>query len=290
MSQYPSPYSPYTPPGPQDYAYAQPGAADLLAPAKRAGVMMIVLGSLALTCGMCVLGAAGLPFDELPPEQKDLFRELEQQAGMPAKQMLTIYGAGTLVGGGLFLGLGIFVRRGGRGIVIASIVLVSATAIWFVKDLVSMAMLGGPAAAMAGGACVSVVQIGLCALLLVWLAQALRAIPHLTAIAQQYQAQYWQYEQQRQAYAYGHGTVPGSAQPQGYAPPQGYAAPQGYAPPPPQQPAQPPQAWPHPQVPPTAAPPPTAPPPPLFPSGPPESPGPTLEPRDRGPGEPPGQA
>src|SRR5689334_4621864 len=77
MSQYP--YPPQQPQPPQGYPppppgygqqvnYAMPGGygvSDPLAPAKRASVMMFVLGSMMLLCGLCTGLVAAMPMEQI---------------------------------------------------------------------------------------------------------------------------------------------------------------------------------------------------------------------------------
>src|SRR5215831_8133826 len=99
--------------------------ADPLAPAKRASVLMIVMGSLFLMCGLCFTGF-GFLYDRFPPESRQQFQQLESQLhGLSFKTLFIVLGLSTLVPGALLVIMGVFVRGGGTVAVILSIILCS---------------------------------------------------------------------------------------------------------------------------------------------------------------------
>ena len=207
MSQYPSPYQP-----PQQYPIGYGGYpnpyGDPLAPARRAGIAMIVLGILALLMGGCfsVMGAS-LPslMSQMSPEQSEPIRRVETQFGMsPAKLMLAA-GVVTLVIGALYIVLGALVRGGRMGAVICAIILTALVVHYMLLNMVVAALTQGGAI----GACGAGFVLLLFAVPLIWLIPALRSRNNLAMLQAQQQAQMWQYQQAQQAYgqggAYGYG-------------------------------------------------------------------------------------
>lgn len=232
--QYPPPYSP-TPPGYGGYAPQSPD--QLLAPARRAGVLMIVLGVLFVLAGLCLAFVSRMldhpEFTNQPGylEMKQQMDQLEAQAGTSVQTVMLIMGAIPLALGALLGGLGFAVRGGGLVPVVLSIALTGLLLL-----LVGLVVLGGllqgavgNPAQLVGVLCFYGIPFLMLALLMVWLVQAARASSQIVAARQQYQAQVWQYQQQQQNYL----QNPGQQQ-QGYgAPPGGM----GYHYPPSQPPA-----------------------------------------------------
>lgn len=203
MSQYPFPYSP-PPSGTEHLQYYSPPA-DPLGPAKRASILMFILGGMFMACGTCALGLVALPWDQVPPEQMQALDQLEIQLGIPAKTAFIILGVIALTPGILFLSLGFFVRRGGKGASITATILTGLILVYLVYELIIALMNPGMMQGNgAGGLCLSGLMIGLFTLLMVWLIQAIKASSRVKMMQDQYQAQYWQHQQQQQAYGYGY--------------------------------------------------------------------------------------
>lgn len=240
MSQYPPPYSPMQPPYGGYPAPPPPSPDELLAPARRAGVMMIVVGVLFVLCGLgmgvfsWVIKQPGVMSSPEFAQAQEHFRQAEAQSGMAIETMLLIMGVVPLATGALFGGLGFFVRGGGFGAVVTGIV--ASSGVLLLLGLMILGTLLGAAAnpSSAAGVCVYVVPFGLVLLLLVWLIQAARAASRVAAARQQYQAQAWQYQQYQQAYL--------QQSPPQQQPGMGY-----HYPPPPAPPAAPPPAPPPPE-------------------------------------------
>jgi hypothetical protein len=202
LSQYPSPY---TPPTPEPGYYGSYGYPDLLAPAKRASILMFVIGGLSSLCGVCVLGLGALvPMDQLnSPEMAEMQRKMAE-VGISMRALFIVAGIVMLLPGLLFTVLGFFVRRGGRGAIITSIVFTSLAILWFALNAIVTAVSSRnePPSQVVGGVCVSGIALALTILLLAWLVQAIRNSSQIGMMAAQQQAQYWQYQQQ-QYYAQG---------------------------------------------------------------------------------------
>jgi hypothetical protein len=200
---------------------------------------MFVLGGLTALVGMCAAGIIlAVPMDQLARQPGFL---------LPEGMTLEMYRTGMIAGGvilvlagGLGVVLGMFVRRGSRGAIIASLILAFLGIAWVVVNMISsFAMgLGGPVAA---AACFALVALALQGWQVAWLFQAKAAADRVRAWSSQYGGQYQQYQQYQQPY--------GQQQPPGYPPsqqPQSWQQPGWPPPPPPQQPPPSQQNWPPP--------------------------------------------
>jgi hypothetical protein len=202
MSQYPwpSPYEPgYGPPPGYD------PVAHLLAPARRASWLSIILAVVLMACGACAGAFYFLPLDQLPPEQRAEFARMDDQiraetGGMGLRAAMGLGGAVLLVPALLLLVLGIAVRNGSGGVAIALIVLTSLLLLLGLLNLVTSlpGVARDPRAAV--GLCVVVIPIALLGLLMYYLIGAVRSAPQLRAVRAQYQSQYWQHQQTQQTY------------------------------------------------------------------------------------------
>lgn len=223
MSQYP-PYPPTAyPEAPIDFSYYTPPQANLLAPARRAGILQAIVGSLLLICGVGIgaipwtldmgdlIAQSGMAMPQLPP-------------GMSVEQLFriaytTIGAAGALFGLALLV-LAIFVRRGGAGPAITSIVIEGLVLIFLGVNLVgTVFQMGSQPVAGVFAVIIVLLPIALLGLNVAWLVSAARNASRISAARQQYQAQYHQYQQYQQAYTQAGGYGVGYP-PQGY----GYAA------------------------------------------------------------------
>jgi hypothetical protein len=130
VSQYPYPQQP-PPHVPYGYGYYPNDPLNtLLAPAKRASVFMFVMCGFMIPCGLLFSLFAGIlkgmDRSQLPPDQQATFSQLEQQfsgLGVTLSGVLMAAGIVMLIFGILLLVLGVFVRRGGLGAAVASIIL-----------------------------------------------------------------------------------------------------------------------------------------------------------------------
>ncbi|HYE19370.1 MAG TPA: hypothetical protein VEA69_13050 [Tepidisphaeraceae bacterium] len=181
--------------------------ANLLGPAKRAGVLQIVLGSLGALMGLCV----GILFAAA-------FHEMLKQPGMalppgvdPETVQTVFVAVGFAIAGFsiLLLILGVFVLKGGKGAAITSIVLAILATLYFAFNTVVVLGQGNPVGVM-----LSLGLLGAFVWLTAWLFQAVGAINQNQA-AQAQAAQYYQYYQQQQAA----GQAPPSQQPQAWGQP-----------------------------------------------------------------------
>src|SRR4051812_47982659 len=108
---------------------------DAAGPAKRASVMMWVLGTLAVLFGLCCAALVSPMIEQMKSgnvqgaSQADVDRmreqisQVESQAGISLSKLLLFVGLMMLAGGGIMGILAFFVRRGGRGAAITGIVL-----------------------------------------------------------------------------------------------------------------------------------------------------------------------
>src|SRR5205823_13145661 len=102
----------------------------LLAPAKRASVFMFVMCGFMIPCGLLFSLFAGIlkgmDRSQLQPDQQAALAQAEQQfagLGLSVPDILMVLGITSLIFGILLLVLGVFVRRGGLGAAVASIIL-----------------------------------------------------------------------------------------------------------------------------------------------------------------------
>ena len=217
------PYQPPYPPPPMGFDYYAPQQADPLAPARRASTTMYVIGGLILLAATCF----GVTLAMLPElmKQPEFAQTMAQTPGFTPEHLRIGLVAMTAISGVLGLCtvlLAVFVRRGGRGAVITSLVLASLVVLFLAFQLVTIVASAGqmPPPALALSGCFFVLPLVLFALLLTFLIQANRAAGQVKAMREQYTQQYWQYAYQQQQYQ----------QPQGY--PQQMPPPPAYPPPP----------------------------------------------------------
>jgi hypothetical protein len=238
MSQYPNPDPGQQPPPPGAYPpqyapmpYGQPAytGVDPLAPAKRAGMLMIVLGVIGLLCGGAGVLAA-VNWDKIiaaqPPEMRS------QLPANASKSQLLIQPIATLVISVLFLGFGIAVRGGRRGPILAATILTG-----LLLGLCVLAALISGAGAAAGNplgivnACFLLIIAGVLLWQFLWLRTPLRSHREFQQAQAAYQAQYWQYMQAQQAYNQANYPQPQQQQQQPPPPPGAYPPNPYHAPP-----------------------------------------------------------
>jgi hypothetical protein len=202
--QYPQP--PYFQPQFDFSQYYPVGSADLLAPARRAAILQGVLGALVLMCGVFIGGVAwkaDLPVDEIVSTSGMTVPQLPE--GVTLERMLRI--AYTVIGGcGAFTGvlllvLCFFVRRGTIGPIVTSIIFESAVILVLVLNVVGalVQMAANPAIGLVS-LILAGVPLAAFGLNVLWLIAAARNGPRLRIAQQQFQAQFYQYQQQQPAY------------------------------------------------------------------------------------------
>jgi type II secretory pathway pseudopilin PulG len=278
LSQYPSPYPPQQPQQPPWYGGPPQSPEDLRAPARRAGILMIVLGVLGVIAGLCMagfsafIGSGQAATDPQFREMQAQIQEIESKAGVSAQTIFLVMGTVPLAVGALMGGLGFFVRGGGLVPVVLAMVLDGLLVLMFVFFVLAgliQGAAGGNAQLLLGTVCMYGIPLVMVILLFVWLIQALRASSKIELARQHQQGQMWRYQQQQQAYRQpgagplsGQGPAPGQGPVQGpgwpTAPPptssggyHGYPGPQYPAPPPPAAPSQSPAVTPPPPAPPS---------------------------------------
>jgi len=190
VSQYPPQYPQPQGQGPINYSNMALGPnpyANPLAAAKRAGVLQIVLASLAMLFGMCAGGSLMVVTPEMMAQSGQ-----KLPPGFSI-EMLRIVGA-ILLGmgalGALMLILGIFVVKASKGATIASIIIACLGMAYFIFETIYQLSQGS------GGALVDLVLVAIIAWLVVWLFQAVGGI-NKHRIAQFQYAQYYQQQQQQ---------------------------------------------------------------------------------------------
>jgi hypothetical protein len=228
MSQYPPPYSqpPVQPNYGYDFSYYQ-SQDDLLAPARRAGVMMFVIGGLLALGGLCCGGLGAFAPIEQVMAQNPMLNSTPGMTVEILKMGIIVMGVLALLFGLAMLVLGYFVRGGGIIPVVIAIVLVALATLFNLVNLASTAMQvrgGGPE--MLGGMCVNVIPLVMLLVLLAMLIQAAKAAPRVAMMKSQYQQQLWQYQQQQQMYQAGYvAPPPPPMQSMQQQPPQNYGPP-----------------------------------------------------------------
>lgn len=209
------------PPFPTDYHWS-PGP-NPVAPARRAGVLLIIIGSMSVLFGFCV----GAVFMIVPIEQ------LLAQGGLPPEAMngvspqqmkvqMMVMSVVLLILGAVGIAIGTVVRRGSRGAIIAGIVLSGIVVLFGALQVLGGVLMAAlhPNPATMLGVCMITVPLALLLLAIVWLVQALRGANQAMVMQQQYMAQLWQSQQQQGYYA-----PPGYGYAQPPPPPPAYAAP-----------------------------------------------------------------
>src|SRR4051812_43124410 len=117
--------SPYQPPQQQPYPNFDYYRPDLLAPARRASLLMFLVGGLTFVSSLCCAGV-GSALPRLINERPEAFEELQRLPNMTpqiAQVLMFVLGGIAFLLGLAFIVLGVFVRRGGKGAIITSIVL-----------------------------------------------------------------------------------------------------------------------------------------------------------------------
>ena len=181
--------------------YMPPGfpPADPLAPAKRAGLLMIVLGSLGLLCGTC-FGLVGLvPIDQIIAQQAKSGQALPPGITPSMLTMIFRILAGvTLVASLIELVLGFLVRRGSAVVALIGIVFSVIIVGYFTLNTLYAVSQGtsNAAAALFMGA----IFISAFAFQIVLLVQAKSGAANVAQRSAAYAAQYWQHLNQQQAY------------------------------------------------------------------------------------------
>jgi hypothetical protein len=176
VSQYPPPY--YQPPYGSNYAYP-PRADDPRRPARRAAILMGVIGGLGLLLAgmMLVSGIVATPEMIAASPQAQQFQKMETQTGMTFRQMANMVAGFLAVPSLVFAAMALFVWRGGRGSVMTGLVFTAC-----VTAFVSLQTLAGMAMGDPGAICFGVVLVGMLGWLCRWLWQARRAIPLVEAM------------------------------------------------------------------------------------------------------------
>lgn len=241
MSQYPPPSN--QPPYQPQYFSPPPRSGDPLAPARRASVLMWVLGSLLVLGGVClaavsqVLIRQRLASTPQGPQLLQQFDQIEAQMGFTIQTLLFAMGTVVLVVGAIFGLLAFWVRRGGIAAAITSLLFVSLPLLFtgFVVIVGLVQVFRGSPEAI-GAVLLYGVPLALLILLAVWLIQAAKNSAGVNAISQQANAQYWQSQQQGQHYQQpGAGGPPQTPAVPGHGYPGQGPGGQQYGPPPPQQ-------------------------------------------------------
>jgi hypothetical protein len=185
VSYFPQPYSP-----PPDFSMPAWPPAEALWPARRAAVLMFVLCGLLLGGALVFFLAAMIPIDQYPPEQREKIEQVVSPTGKTVKEYC-LTGAYLLGAMGVVLGgLGFWVRSGRLAAIITAMVIDGVMLLFAALSMLSVFVApsgGGPLQAL------PLIGVGaIMTLLMARLITAGRAACQAKAMADQYQAQYWQ--------------------------------------------------------------------------------------------------
>ena len=116
---YQSPYQPPT--GYSNFDYYQP---DLLAPARRASLLMFILGGLALLSSLCCVGVGTMvPQLMQQPEFAQRMQSIPNASPEMLRMAFIAMGSISILFAIAMIVLGVFVRRGGKGAIVTALVL-----------------------------------------------------------------------------------------------------------------------------------------------------------------------
>ncbi len=166
--QYPMPYQPAS--------YGFPPTIDqLLAPARRAGLTMIVLGSIMLLCGICVGGISFVSTEAFWAQMQQQGQNLPPGIDRETMTMgMAVAGGGLSVLGLLYLILGALSRGGGRAwLIISSMIIGLSMLIVLIgtgSAIVNLASNPGNIVSVA----INLLILGLLVLVMVWLVQGVK--------------------------------------------------------------------------------------------------------------------
>jgi hypothetical protein len=209
---------------PPTFDYYQPAGGS--SHARRASVMMYVIGALVLLSGFCCLGmGAMVPKLAQRPDFARTIHSIPNMTPALFQAGMLVMGVIAAIIGIAYIVLGIFVGKASGPAIITAIVLsILCELLLLLYAAAVFTKQGSPAAI-----CFLVVPLVLIGVLLSWLFQAQKS-PRRGNMPADYANQYWQYYQQQQNQGMGP-YVPPAPPPQMFPPPQ---------PPPPQNPPVPP--------------------------------------------------
>lgn len=176
-----------------------------LAPARRASLLMFILGGFLALGGLC-FGGMALALPAIPAAERAEFDKLEQEAmasaGVSFRTLVFVLAAVLSLPGLILLTQAFFVRRGGLAAVIGAIV------VTLICTLVALLFLASGLWASAQGEMqmilgTLIMGLGLVALitLAAFLFQAAKAAPGIAAMRVYAQQLYWQHQQSAHYYA-----------------------------------------------------------------------------------------
>lgn len=196
-------YQPYLPPPAAPSSEPYPGAwGEALAPLRQASALQFIVAGLVLVLGMCSGIGLSLPLEQVQRQLDEVYADAPPGPRLNAEtaRILQVVFVTAEVALGLVLAwLATSVRRGSRAGTIASAVIVGAVTL-LVGGMALLTLLAGvifpPALAMA---CLLAVAASLLGMLSLRLIQALLALKRVADLQRQWQAQWWQYQQQHAA-------------------------------------------------------------------------------------------
>ena len=188
-------------PQPMGYpvGYAPAGLADPRLPAKRASVLMFILGGAGVGCGVCVGAVSQMPLQQLaaqnntklPPFPPGMTLDLVMKA-------MVFMAVASLVASLMQLAAAVFVRRGSAAACAFGMVLSVVFILYFAVETLSSFSVG-----QAGVVFISLPAAVAFIVQLILLINARRASGQIAQMQAAYQARYWHYLQQQQVYQTG---------------------------------------------------------------------------------------
>ena len=180
--------------------------------------MMFIFGGLFLMLGTCEsINAFSGNLNQVMTQEQSFLRGSSNGQSLPIntdqlKTSMILFAAMFLIAGLGYILLAVGVRRGGKTSTILATILTGLIAAGVALMMLATLVASLAMPVLLALACVMLIPAGLLVPLMTWLIKAMRAQPHLASAQQQYMAQYWQYQQNMQAYSGGYGYA-GQVQP-----------------------------------------------------------------------------
>ena len=161
-------------PDPLPYHHSFPPVPPHITIARRAGSLMVALGIFILLGGGCLLLGSTVPENQFPADTQASIHQLESQSHVSIHAVIVAMGIILAVIGLYQIIMGLFVRRGGKGTILAALIITTLiTTLWAFQ--LFAAVVSGNAPNLAAGAGVMLITVCLMVWQLAWLFQAFLA-------------------------------------------------------------------------------------------------------------------